>query len=101
MATNERRKHRYHNDEDYRRRRIRQAQEARANRKLQQEKAKRLRGWEHISSVPDNEAVIIYDPDIFWPVVAALEDGHWRCIHYQGPEPRPTHWRRILEVPLP
>jgi hypothetical protein len=60
-----------------------------------------LRGWQHISSVPDNEAVIIYDPNIFWPVVATLEDGHWRCIHYQGPEPRPTHWRRILEVPLP
>jgi hypothetical protein len=101
MATKERRKERYRTDEDYRQRRLRQVQERRAALRLQRDKEKRLRGWSDISSVPDNLAVLIYDPDIFWPVVAILEDGHWRCIHYQGPEPRPTHWRHILETPLP
>lgn len=101
MASNKRRKERYHTDEDYRERRLRQVRESREAARIQREKLKRLRGWEPIASVPDNLTVLIYDPEIFWPIVACLEDGHWRCIHYQGPEPRPTHWRKVLEIPLP
>lgn len=100
MATNERRKERYRTDETYRQRRLRQVQESREAKRLEREKVKRLRGWQHIASVPENIAVMIYDPEIFWPIVASLEDGQWRCIHYCGTVPRPTHWRHILEVPL-
>lgn len=101
MATNQRRKERYHTDEDYRQRRLRQVQESREAKRVEREKVKRLRGWQPISSVPDNLMVMIYDPKIFWPIVASLEDGQWRCIHYEGVEPRPTHWRPLLEIPLP
>lgn len=101
MSTNERRRLRYQTDETYRERRLREVRERRAFLRQERERKKRLRGWEPIATVPDNEVVLIYDPAVFWPVVAMLKDGHWKCMHYQGPEPRPTHWRRPLELPLP
>jgi hypothetical protein len=100
MATNDRRKERYHSDPEYRQRRIQQVKDQREAVKRRREAEKRLRGWLPISSCPENEVILIYDPDIFWPVVASIKDGQWKCVHYQGPRPRPTHWRRVLEVPL-
>lgn len=100
MATRDRRRERYATDEDYRERRKREAQEQRAAAKLASLREKRLRGWKPIHSAPDNEVILLYDPHIFWPIVGALEGGHWTCVHYTGPEPRPTHWRYLLEVPL-
>ena len=100
MASNERRRERYQTDETYRERRLRAVQERRAQLRAIREREKRLRGWKTIDSAPDGETILIYDPQIFWPVVAALKDGHWKCVHYDGPEPRPTHWRYLLEVPL-
>ena len=101
MATNERRRLRYKTDETYRQRRLRQAQEARDSQKRALAKVQRLRGWSYIDSVPDNEMVLIWDPKIFWPILAMLKNDHWECVHYDGPEPRPTHWRKPLELPLP
>ena len=65
MATPRRRRERYATDEDYRQRKLREVREAREAKKLAALKLKRLRGWSHIHSCPENEAVIIYDPDIF------------------------------------
>ena len=101
MATNDRRRERYKTDETYRERRLRQAREARDAQKRELAKLKRLRGWEPIGTVPDNEMVLIWDPKIFWPVLAMCRDGQWKCVHYDGPQPRPTHWRKPLELPLP
>ena len=102
MATNKRRRERYQHDETYRERRLRDAQERRDAKRQEQDRLLRLRGWQHISSAPDDEYVLLYDPQIFWPVIARLaEDGQWMCIHYDGPQPRPTHWRWPLELPLP
>lgn len=101
MATNERRRERYALDETYRERRLRQVREAREAKRKEKEKEKRLRGWSPIGTVPDNEVVMLYDPQVFWPILAALQDGHWKYIHYDGPPIKPTHWRRVIEVPLP
>lgn len=99
MASNERRRERYATDETYRERQLRQVKETREAARRKREELKRMRGWEPIATAPDNEVVLIYDPGIFWPVVAKLEKQRWVCLHYRGPEPRPTHWRRVLEVP--
>lgn len=102
MATNQRRRERYGEDESYRERRLRYQREKRAAEKAERERHLRLRGWEPIGTAPDGEYILLWDPDIFWPFVAKLdEDGLWRCIHYDGPQPRPTHWRWPLELPLP
>lgn len=101
MATNERRRERYALDETYRERRVREVRERREAHRAEFNRRKRLRGWEPIASCPDDEVVLIYDPKIFWPVVASLRDGKWDCVHYDGVDPHPTHWRRVLEVPLP
>lgn len=58
-----------------------------------------MRGWHPIITVPDNEVVLLYDPEVFWPVVAKLKNQKWEYIHYQGPELHPTHWRYMLEIP--
>lgn len=100
MATNERRRERYASDETYRERKIRAARERREQERKARERLKRLRGWKPIATVPDNEVVLIYDPDIFWPIVARIKDQRWDCIHYQGPQPHPIYWRYMIEVPL-
>lgn len=96
MATNQRRKERYHSDPEYRRKRIEDA--------LARKKPKpvdRLRGWEPIHSAPETETVFLYDPEIFWPVLATWDsDRHdWEGVHYEG-KIRPTHWRYPPKVPL-
>lgn len=101
MATAQRRRERYALDENYRERRIREVHERREAHREAMAKKRRLRGWETIDSCPDDEVVMLYDPKIFWPIVASMRDGRWDCVHYDGPDPRPTHWRRLLEVPLP
>ena len=99
MATNERRRERYALDETYRERRIRAAREAREAKRREYNRKKLLKGWADIATAPDNEVILIYDPSIFWPIVASLKDGEWDCVHYEGPVPRPTHWRHLIEVP--
>lgn len=100
MSSNRKRRERYAQDETYRDRQLRAVRERRENQKRWREQVKRLRGWKLISSVPENEIVLIYDPVIFWPIVAKLKDHRWQCLHYQGPAPRPTHWKHIDQVPL-
>jgi hypothetical protein len=100
VSTNERRRERYAKDETYRERRLRAVRERRQQIQKERDRLKRLRGWEPIHSAPENEWIILYDPYVFWPVVATLKDGQWRGVHYEGAI-RPTHWRRLLEVPLP
>ncbi len=99
MATNQRQRDRYAQDETYRERKIRQAQEHRAKLRKERERLKLMRGWHPIITVPDNEVVLLYDPEVFWPVVAKLKNQKWEYIHYQGPELHPTHWRYMLEIP--
>jgi hypothetical protein len=102
VATNERRRQRYATDEDYRERKLRASREKREQVKLAKEAEQKLAGWQHISSVPDEHYVMIHDPDI-WGVILAYHghDGHWHCLHYSGPEPRPTHWRYMPRLPEP
>lgn len=101
MATAKRRKLRYATDETYRERKLRDSRERREALKLAKEQERKLAGWMDISSVPDEHMVIIHDPDIWGPVLAFLgRDGHWHCLHYSGPEPRPTHWRYMLRLPV-
>lgn len=99
MSSNKRLRERYATDETYRERKLRQVRELREARRKERARIRLLKGWQPIGTVPDNEVVLIYDPDIFWPIVAKLKDQHWDCLHYTGPEPRPTHWRHLLEVP--
>lgn len=101
MATNGRRRTRYREDPDYRRSRIEYALARRASQRAERERIKRLRGWQTIDSAPENEAIILYDPKVFWPVVASWDGKGWACVHYEGPPLRPTHWRPILQLPLP
>lgn len=100
MVSNERRRERYATDESYRERQLRQVRESRERKKRERQRVALLRGWRDIVTAPDNEVVLIYDPAIFWPIVAKLKDQHWECLHYQGPEPRPTHWRYMIEAPI-
>ncbi len=101
MASNERRRERYRTDESYRERRLRQAQDARDTQIAERERIKRLRGWEPIGTAPDGEMILLYDPKVFWPVVAMMgKTGEWDCVHYQGPPIRPTHWRPTMKTPL-
>jgi hypothetical protein len=102
MSTNQRRRERYASDEDYRERRLRAAQEQREKVMREKERLRRLRGWEHIGTCPENEVVLLYDHYIWWPIVAHLgKDGQWHCKNYAGPDPKPTHWRPLPKVPLP
>lgn len=101
MATADRRRERYRTDPDYRRARIQAALDRRAQKREAKERELRLRGWRTIDSVPDNETVILYDPKVFWPVVASWNGKDWDCVHYEGPPIRPTHWRPVLLLPLP
>lgn len=101
MATSQRQRERYANDESYRERKLRQVREARAAARVERERIRQLKGWRHISSAPENEVILLYDPNIFWPVVAKLVDQEWECIHYIGPQIHPTHWRYMLEIPKP
>lgn len=100
MATNQRRRERYQEDETYRERRKRQAKEYRESKRMEARRIERQRGWEPIATAPDNEVILLYDPHIFWPITARLRNHEWECINYAGPDPRPTHWRYPLKVPL-
>jgi hypothetical protein len=100
MATNERRKQRYATDAEYRQRRQRQAREVREAAKRAKEIEQKLAGWQHIHSVPTEHMVMLHDPNIWGVILAYLgHDGHWHCLHYSGPEPRPTHWRYMPRLP--
>ena len=99
MATNERRRERYRLDETYRERRIRQVQEARQAQRVERQRQKRLKGWADIATAPENEVIMLYDPTVFWPILASLKDGEWNYVHYDGPRLRPTHWRYLIEMP--
>lgn len=102
MATNERRRQRYATDEDYRERKLRASRERREQAALEKERLRKLRGWSHICDCPVDEVVLLYDPYIWWPICAYLgRDGHWHCKNYAGPDPRPTHWRVLPQVPIP
>lgn len=68
-------------------------------RRDEKERLRLLRGWQTIDSAPENEVIILYDPVIFWPVVAEWDGKDWKCLHYDGAV-RPTHWRPILPIPL-
>jgi hypothetical protein len=94
-----RQRERYLTDEGYRERKVRQARELRERKRKERERLRLMRGWHPIHSAPDNEVILLYDPAIFWPIVAKLVNQKWECIHYQGPDIRPTHWRYMLEVP--
>ena len=102
MATNQRRRERYAQDETYRERRARDVRERREARKLEQEREKRLRGWLPISNVPNDEVVFLYDPAVFWPVIGHFSsvENEWVYVHYDGLPLRPTHWRHLLQVPM-
>jgi hypothetical protein len=99
VASSQRQRERYATDETYRERRIRQVREHRERKRKERERAKLLRGWAPISTAPDNEVVLLYDPEVFWPVVAKLDNHRWEYIHYQGPDIYPTHWRYMIEIP--
>jgi hypothetical protein len=102
MATNQRRRERYAQDETYRERRLRETREKREAAKMAKERLDRLRGWFLIESVPDDEVVFLFDPAIFWPVIGHFSsvDNEWVYVHYDGIPLRPTHWRPLLAVPL-
>jgi hypothetical protein len=100
VATNERRKQRYATDETYRERKVRASRDKREAEKQAKLAAEKLHGWKPIHSVPSEYVVQLHDPNIWGPVLAYLTSGgHWRCLHYSGPDPRPTHWRYMPRPP--
>lgn len=102
MATAKRRRERYHSDDEYRRARIQAAWDRRQLQRAERERQKRMRGWYHIDTAPENEVIALYDPAVFWPVLAEWDrDGQtWKPVHYEGPPLRPTHWRPTWQIPL-
>lgn len=102
MATNDRRRERYAQDETYRERRLRDVRERREARRIEKEKLERLRGWATIDSLPNEEVVFLYDPAVFWPVIGHFSstENEWVYVHYDGIPLRPTHWRPLMGVPL-
>lgn len=102
MATNQRRRERYHSDPDYRQRRIQAAWDRRKQLREERNREKRMRGWYHIDTAPENEVIALYDPKVFWPVWAEWDAGaqNWKPIHYEGVPLRPTHWRPMWPLPL-
>lgn len=100
MASIARQRERYRTDPAYRLTKLEAANQRKRDLAMQRERARRLRGWSDISTVPENETVLLYDPTIFWPVVATWDGTDWDCAHYEG-RVRPTHWRFPIPVPLP
>lgn len=99
MATNERRRIRYAEDDSYRQARIMAALAYKRKKQLEKERERRLREWRTIDTAPDNEVIMLYDPAVFWPVVGSWDGKQWNCVHFEGLL-KPTHWRPVLPIPL-